>query len=418
MKKKAIVMVMVMLITMFPLFAEFDSGTAYIGSHISAIQLMGGNDNSQVKAWWGLDFNYFFNPVIGTELSASMGWVRPDNSSMRKDYITYLYPVNANLKFNFLSKGKFIPYGLVGAGMLYWDVRDVTDVEEGYPLFKRDGWSIHGCMQKDVIANAGLGFHYFLSKNFVLESSFRYHMIVEAEKDMSGYGNHHSGLWEVRMGLGVVFGNKKPKVDTQKLERERQAKLDAEAAERNRIAKLEAEKAEAERQSNLNVDKLEKEKQARLDSEKLEREKQTRLEAERREKEKQLEAEKKENERLALLESQKTRDIVSQTIFFLVGGFKITDTEKVKLTKIIQILKENPTIRVEIQGYSDITGTRELNMRLTKERADSVKNYLIENGIQANRLTSVGYGPDNPISTNDTNEGRARNRRVEFKILK
>ena len=69
---------------------------------------------------------------------------------------------------------------------------------------------------------------------------------------------------------------------------------------------------------------------------------------------------------------------------------------------------------VEIRGYTDATGSRSYNMRLSQRRAESVKNWLVEKGIDASRITAIGYGPDNPIDSNDTPEGRERNRRIEF----
>jgi outer membrane protein OmpA-like peptidoglycan-associated protein/outer membrane protein W len=430
MKKIAFSLVVIMLITVSSLFAEFKPKTFYLGSHFSAVQLIGGEENSEVKAWWGFDFNYFFTQRVGTEFSGSMGWTRPGQDELGNSYLTYLYPITAALKFNFITKGRFIPYALAGAGILYWDVRDVTTDSGSYNLFERRGSRVYDAMQKDAIATAGLGFHYFLSKYWALQSSFRYHKILEAGKDMSGFGDEHSGLWEVRVGIGHVFGGTKAILENEREERKKQARLDSEKFEKEKQAKLDSEKKQRETQSELNISKQEQDKQAKmemerkekerlakLETDKLEREKQAKLETARIEKEKQAKLEAERKEKLALLEAQKTRDIVSQTIFFLTGGSKIAESEKAKLLKIVQALKDNPTIKLELQGYSDITGTRELNMKLTKERAESVRNFLVNNGILSSRLTAVGYGPDKPISSNDNSEGRARNRRVEFVIL-
>ena len=83
-----------------------------------------------------------------------------------------------------------------------------------------------------------------------------------------------------------------------------------------------------------------------------------------------------------------------------------------------QVLENNPDMNVEIQGYTDNTGTENYNQKLSEKRADVVKDYLVSKGIDANRLTVKGFGEKDPIANNNTAEGRALNRRIEFKILK
>jgi OOP family OmpA-OmpF porin len=86
------------------------------------------------------------------------------------------------------------------------------------------------------------------------------------------------------------------------------------------------------------------------------------------------------------------------------------------LDSAIEALKANPEVKVEIQGYTDSRGNLKMNMRLSNARAKAVYNYLIKKGISPKRLTYKGYGPNNPIAPNTTEEGRAQNRRIEFKI--
>jgi len=73
-------------------------------------------------------------------------------------------------------------------------------------------------------------------------------------------------------------------------------------------------------------------------------------------------------------------------------------------------------LRVEVQGHTDNRGGRQLNVRLSKQRAEAVLAALVTRGIDAGRLTAQGYGPREPIATNATDEGREQNRRVEIKI--
>ncbi len=87
------------------------------------------------------------------------------------------------------------------------------------------------------------------------------------------------------------------------------------------------------------------------------------------------------------------------------------------LTEMVKLMKANPDLRVEIQGHTDSTGDRSYNQRLSERRAKTVKAYLVLYGIDASRMTVRGFGPDRPVADNDTEKGRALNRRVELKQL-
>jgi len=84
---------------------------------------------------------------------------------------------------------------------------------------------------------------------------------------------------------------------------------------------------------------------------------------------------------------------------------------------LIQYLNENPNVQIEIAGHTDNQGGNEYNSNLSKNRAKAVLEYLTANGINSNRLKSFGYGATKPISSNDSEEGRQNNRRVEVKVL-
>jgi outer membrane protein OmpA-like peptidoglycan-associated protein len=88
------------------------------------------------------------------------------------------------------------------------------------------------------------------------------------------------------------------------------------------------------------------------------------------------------------------------------------------LDEAVKVLTDYPELRIRITGHTDSDGTHEHNMDLSKRRADSVKSYLVDKGVSADRIETRGAGPDEPIADNDTGEGKQRNRRIEFKILK
>jgi outer membrane protein OmpA-like peptidoglycan-associated protein len=103
-----------------------------------------------------------------------------------------------------------------------------------------------------------------------------------------------------------------------------------------------------------------------------------------------------------------------QGIQFETGKSTIRKSSYGILDEIAGMLKENPDYLIEIQGHTDNTGNEELNMKLSDSRATAVRKYLIDKGIDENRMTSKGYGPTQPVADNKTAEGRAKNRRVEF----
>ena len=86
------------------------------------------------------------------------------------------------------------------------------------------------------------------------------------------------------------------------------------------------------------------------------------------------------------------------------------------LSGVAMVLKEYPKTAVNVVGYTDSTGTRALNMRLSQQRAESVASTLIGQGVANNRLRTQGAGPDNPIASNSTEDGKAQNRRVEITL--
>ncbi|MBU0489420.1 MAG: OmpA family protein [Bacteroidetes bacterium] len=89
-----------------------------------------------------------------------------------------------------------------------------------------------------------------------------------------------------------------------------------------------------------------------------------------------------------------------------------------ELKNLLQIMQENETLVIEIAGHTDNIGGTEYNQNLSQKRAETVANYLIANKIKKERIVAKGYGETKPIATNDTEDGRARNRRVEFVIIK
>jgi outer membrane protein OmpA-like peptidoglycan-associated protein len=108
--------------------------------------------------------------------------------------------------------------------------------------------------------------------------------------------------------------------------------------------------------------------------------------------------------------------IVLRNIFFDFDKATLRKESTKELERLLGILKENPTLKVEIAGHTDNIGSAEYNQKLSENRAQAVVDYLIEQGIDKKRLTYAGYGLAKPMTSNDTEKGRQLNRRTEFEI--
>jgi tetratricopeptide (TPR) repeat protein len=110
--------------------------------------------------------------------------------------------------------------------------------------------------------------------------------------------------------------------------------------------------------------------------------------------------------------------IILKNIFFASNEFVIKAESEAELNNLLLLLRDNPTIRIMISGHTDNVGNASNNLTLSSNRARSVLKFLQQNGIEANRLISKGWGATKPVADNITEEGRAKNRRTELSILK
>lgn len=106
----------------------------------------------------------------------------------------------------------------------------------------------------------------------------------------------------------------------------------------------------------------------------------------------------------------------AKNVFFNSSSYQLLQKSYKPLNEVVQILKDNPSYNISIDGYTDNTGGVEMNQTLSENRAGAVKEYLIKNGISESRITSAGHGINDPIADNNTVAGRAQNRRVEMTL--
>lgn len=108
--------------------------------------------------------------------------------------------------------------------------------------------------------------------------------------------------------------------------------------------------------------------------------------------------------------------LANRTIEFETGSATLAPEGRQILDQMAAALARMPTRTVDIIGHTDNSGSRASNIALSQARADAVKGYLVTKGISPQQMTTTGVGPDQPIASNDTNDGRAKNRRIEFRV--
>ena len=109
--------------------------------------------------------------------------------------------------------------------------------------------------------------------------------------------------------------------------------------------------------------------------------------------------------------------ITLRNVFYKTDSFALDPYSRVELDKVVGLLEANPLLVIEIGGHTDNTGTASHNIILSGKRAEEAMNYLASRGIAVERISSRGYGMEVPLTSNNTEEGKSKNRRTELKIL-
>lgn len=123
------------------------------------------------------------------------------------------------------------------------------------------------------------------------------------------------------------------------------------------------------------------------------------------------------NESAAAQNLKENEPVILKNVFFETGFAALKPTSRAELDRLKNLLDKNPGLRIQINGHTDKVGSEADNQLLSEQRAKAVYDYLLEAGVDANRLQYEGYGESRPIADNDTEEGRRQNRRTEFVVL-
>jgi outer membrane protein OmpA-like peptidoglycan-associated protein len=444
MQRYGISALMLLAVFFSPATAQLDKGKITLGLFGSGVKLVGDTvDHSNISPAGGITFGYTISPLLTLTLNGGYGWVRPMDltkegfskhfSTGSTGYKTVLIPLLADLKLNLNPSSKYNPYLTVGGGILLWDVLSGET-------------SVNG-QQNSGMIDCGLGLEWFLSETFGIDVSAHYQFLAGQDQDMSGLGDVQTGGVEARLGLNLYLGGRRdsdgdgirdkidncpdqaedldnfhdedgcPDVDTDRdgivnrLDRCRRAPEDKDGFKdedgcpdpdndkdgiHDTLDQCRDVAGIAENNGCPDVDSDNDGIVDRLDK-------------------------CPKNPGVAETEGcPQTKEItreglVLKGVNFRVGKADILESSWPVLDQVVTSLKEWPEVNVEIQGHTDITGSAETNRFLSQQRAEAVKQYLVDRGISASRLTAVGYGPDVPVGDNKTAAGRAMNRRVELK---
>jgi OOP family OmpA-OmpF porin len=109
-------------------------------------------------------------------------------------------------------------------------------------------------------------------------------------------------------------------------------------------------------------------------------------------------------------------EYAAKRIFFITGSAKLSTKSNAALAEVVKLLNDDQNLKLSIGGHTDNVGKAEFNMTLSDKRANSVKTYLVNKGIDESRLNAQGFGLEKPIADNKTAAGRAKNRRVELQL--
>ena len=108
--------------------------------------------------------------------------------------------------------------------------------------------------------------------------------------------------------------------------------------------------------------------------------------------------------------------IALRNIFFDIGKATLRAESNAELERLVKLMKDVPSLKIEISGHTDNTGSATLNETLSQSRAEAVVKHLVSKGIAENRMSAKGYGSAKPVTSNNTEDGRQQNRRTEFEI--
>jgi len=438
---------------------DYKSG---LGLYASAAHfLWGERDDSMISPWFGLKFTYRLNPNLGLELYSGFGYDRPRDTSVEgisgyltarpgtPKYWTYLVPTVLNAKFQLAPNRGVSPYLLAGTGVLLWEVRKPNEGE------LVEGTHING------LINFGFGSEFFFTRTASFDLGFQYHHLISQQEDMSGLGDDNTGNIELRAGINFYFGTGSADPDGDGIPNKRdncpedpEDKDGFEDADGcpdldNDQDGIADERDECPGQAE-DIDGFEDEDgcpdpdndgdgipDTRDDCPGLAEDvdgfedsdgcpdtdndgdgipddrDECPDEAETKNDYQDNDGcpDERPQEEVSIV---KKEPVVLEGVNFEFNSAQLQQNSKRILDMVVKTLQSHPAMKILVSGHTDSRGSAEYNRQLSQDRAESVKQYLVSQGIAPSRIETMGMGESKPIAPNDTAEGRERNRRIEI----
>jgi len=373
---KKITFLTVLLCTSISATSQTMSRPISVGVHTGLVDYHGDLN----RAWFniadyrghvGITGMYTINPWLNTGIQANYGTIGfhvPKNSANSQNgFRASMLHANAQLRLKF-NNGRWLkedsrvqPYVYVGTGLSHMNARTEDD---GQTL------TVKGM---DWTGNLGAGVTFKITDLIGLNYNFNYAMTNHDKRDNLSVGKNDQFM---QHSVGVVFNFGKPKAarnkntDTGSTTNSNDADGDGVTNDKDKCANTPKGTA---------VDKYG-----------------------------------------CPIVDQDVKDVLDDAltgILFETGKDVLVPSSLTKLDAVASIMQANPKFKLEIDGHTDNTGNAALNKDLSLKRAEAVKAYLVKKGVEEGRLTAKGYGDTQPVDTNDTPEGRANNRRVEFIVI-
>ena len=455
--------------------SQITPGQKGIGLSASGIKLIGGQGDGCVVSYLaGISARVVFTSSLTGEFTAGLGWVRPrDPESHFKvlpgaGYRTYLWPWSISLRYHILPDQRLVPFAGLGVGLTHWNLRDFSGSEDKWFPIPQSGTSVHG-PQTNISLVGSLGATYFMTEKWGLELALRYSQLLGQDKDNIGTGDANTGLAEIRLGLVYHFGGFRDSDNdgiadrydvypdlpedydgfqdsdgAPDLDNDKDGVPDAQDGAPDQPEDIDGfqdddgipdmdndnDGIEDARDGSPNepedIDGFEDEDGIPdLDNDKdgipdLLDQCPNQPETFNGYIDEDGCPDTRTGETAEPIAWEATSipeagsSMVLEGVTFETGSATLTAGSITILDNVYQSLIDHPEVEIEIRGYTDAVGSAATNLDLSQRRADSVMDYLINRGIDFNRLRAIGYGEANPIAPNDTPEGRAQNRRIEF----